>query len=53
MLRVAQTLNHSVYADQLVEQSVNLTNWVNEIIGGVWAHQVKKKIPITAKFSTD
>ena len=46
MLRVAQTLNHSVYADQLVEQSVNLTNWVNEILGGVWAHQVKKKILI-------
>lgn len=33
-------MNHSIYADQLVEQSVNLTNWVNEILGGVWTYQV-------------
>lgn len=41
MLRVVQTMNNSIYAPELVEQSANLTSWINEILDGVWMYQVR------------
>lgn len=40
MLRVVQTMNSSIYADELVEESANITIWINDILDGVWAYQV-------------
>lgn len=40
MLRVVQTMNNSIYASELVQQSKNVTSWINEILDGVWENQV-------------
>lgn len=44
MLRVMETMNNSAYADQLVAQMSNMTSWINEIMTGVWAYQVRLHI---------
>lgn len=40
MLRVHQTLKYSSEAEKFVDQQANLTQWINEILGASWAHQV-------------
>lgn len=40
MLRVMETIRNSIYADSLVSQTSDLMNWINEILAGVWVHQV-------------
>lgn len=47
MLRVAQTMNSSIHAQELVQQSSDLTNWINEILNGVWPYQVSLLTPST------
>ncbi|KAE9405940.1 hypothetical protein BT96DRAFT_963680 [Gymnopus androsaceus JB14] len=41
MLRVLETLNHSSVAIDFIEQSVNLTQWIQEIIATAWQHQAE------------
>jgi hypothetical protein len=40
MLRVMETMTNSIYADDLVAQTNNMTSWINEILTGVWVNQV-------------
>jgi len=39
MLRVMETMTNSIYADDLVAQTNNMTSWINEILTGVWVNQ--------------
>ncbi|KAI8976355.1 Six-hairpin glycosidase-like protein [Trametes punicea] len=38
MLRVLGTIQHSQYAKSMKKQAKDLTNWVSEIHGGIYAH---------------
>jgi len=44
MLRVMETMKNSAYADQLGDQTSNISSWINEIMAGVWVHQVSLHI---------
>jgi hypothetical protein len=40
-MRVLTTINHSSFSSQLGSQQNDLVHWVDEILTGVWQHQVK------------
>ncbi len=40
MLRVLMTMNHTTQGYQFIEQSANLTTWINEILESAWQYQV-------------
>ncbi|KAF8916804.1 glycoside hydrolase family 105 protein [Mucidula mucida] len=39
MLRVLMTMNHTTQGYQFIEQSANLTTWINEILESAWQYQ--------------
>ena len=41
MIRVLGTIQGSQYADSLEQQQIDLVNWVQEILGGMYLHQVR------------
>ena len=41
IMRVLKTINSSSLADTLVGEQADLASWVDEILSGAWAHQVR------------
>ncbi|KAF9045966.1 Six-hairpin glycosidase [Hymenopellis radicata] len=39
MLRVLMTMNHTTQGSQFIEQSANLTTWINEVLESAWHYQ--------------
>jgi hypothetical protein len=52
-MRVLTTINQSSFSPQLRSQQSDLVRWVDEILTGVWKHQVKlRAFPLIVQGST-
>ena len=45
MMRVWSIINRSSFSSQMQSQKNNLTQWVDEILTGVWRYQVRCRVP--------
>jgi rhamnogalacturonyl hydrolase YesR len=44
MMRVWAIINRSSFSSQMQSQKGNLTQWVDEILTGVWRYQVRRRV---------
>jgi len=45
MMRVWAIINRSSFSSQMQSQKNNLTQWIDEILTGVWKYQVRISVP--------
>ena len=51
MMRVWAIIHHSRFSTQMEGQKHNLTQWVDEILTGVWSYQVRRGLPQHLRFT--
>ena len=44
MMRVWSIINRSSFSSQMQSQKGNLTQWIDEILTGVWRYQVRCRV---------
>ena len=40
MLRVLETIRKSSFSDEMITERLDLTSWIDEILGAAWSYQV-------------